>query len=107
MIDKKFQNLCEELTAALTDGGLLIHGGFAGFQAAVIDDAAPPEQVAQMRLAFYAGATHVFFSVMNVLDHECEEPTEKDLARMDAVAKELERFAYSFQAAATDTAGSA
>lgn len=48
-------------------------------------------QARETRNAFYAGAGCLFFAIMNVLD-EGEEPTDKDLAVMDSIHKEIEGF---------------
>jgi hypothetical protein len=77
-----------ELTKLLTDQGKLIEGGFAVF-VHVLD--VPETQIEPSRLAFMAGAEHLFASVMNVLDPG-EEPTETDLRRMDQIQEELNRW---------------
>lgn len=48
-----------------------------------------------LQLAFFAGAATLFYSIIATLD-EGEEPTEADLARMDAINNEIETFAKSF-----------
>ena len=48
-------------------------------------------QWTESRRCFFAGAATLFEAVMRVLDED-REPTEADLAHMDAIAKELERF---------------
>ena len=43
--------------------------------------------------AFFAGAHHLFTSIMNVLDPGPDtEPTERDLRRMSQIHAELERY---------------
>ncbi len=61
--------------------------GFAAFVAT----AKPPiadEHLSQFRDAYFAGAQHLWASVMDVLD-EGSEATEQDLRRMDLVNHEL------------------
>lgn len=89
MIDRK--TLENELTKELIDQGKIIEAGFALFRKYIIADGAPPLQVDEMRMAFMAGAEHVFSSLMNVLDPG-DEPSARDLKRMDLIAAEIERW---------------
>ena len=50
-----------------------------------------------MRYAFMAGSQHLFASIMSILDPG-DEPTEKDLKRMDLIAAELEVFRKEMEA---------
>ncbi len=50
-----------------------------------------------MRTAFFAGAQHLFGSIMGMMEAD-EEPTVTDLARMDNIEKELATFIAQFQA---------
>lgn len=52
---------------------------------------------ADLRLAFYGGAATLFYSILNALD-EGEEPTDADLARMNAINDEIDQFAKTFDA---------
>lgn len=58
---------------------------------------APEIQRAECGLAFWAGAATLFYSILNMLDED-EEPTADDLACMEAIHKEIERFASTFDA---------
>lgn len=79
----------------LTERGLLIEAGFVSLMLAAIPPDAPQVQLVEMRTAFFAGALHVFASLMSILDPG-EEPTDADLARMSQINDELERFAAAF-----------
>jgi hypothetical protein len=83
--------LLERLTRELVDKGLLIEAGWVSLRiaAGLID--APKIQLEEMRGAFFAGAQHLFASIMSTLDPDAE-PTEKDLERMDKIHRELETF---------------
>jgi len=48
-----------------------------------------------MRNAFFAGAQHLFSSIMTILEPDAE-PTEKDMQRMDLIDKELRAFINDF-----------
>lgn len=52
---------------------------------------APPHQLHEMRLAFMAGAQHLFASMMGMLDPEPDE-TPDDMRRMDLINRELDAF---------------
>ena len=51
----------------------------------------------ETRRAFFGGATTLFETIMRVLEPDAE-PTEKDLARMDRIAKELARWGDEMKA---------
>lgn len=79
------------LAKALVDKGLLVEAGWMGFRLGAMHPDAPADQVSEMRLAFFAGAQHLFTSMMTMLDPDAE-PTEQDMERMTQISKELERF---------------
>jgi len=85
-----------ELTRRLTKEGKLIEAGFSGLRAACIAADAPPEQLHEMRLAFFAGAQHLFVSIMSVLDPG-SEPTDADMERMSNIDAELRAFSQDFE----------
>lgn len=80
----------------LADRGRLVEAGFVIFADAVISPTAPEVQREEMRLAFMAGAEHVFSSLVNIMEGEgegeSEMPTEADLRRMDLINKELDEW---------------
>jgi hypothetical protein len=80
-----------EITKRLTDDGRLIEAGFVGLQMVAIPSDASETQVREMRMAFMAGAQHLFASLLNVLDPG-EEPTDADMRRIDLIATELDAF---------------
>jgi hypothetical protein len=84
--------LLRELTKTLADEGRLIESGWVGLQLAAVPENAPPIQIREMRMAFMAGAQHLFSSIMVVLEPGDHEATEADLKRMDLIAAELDAF---------------
>jgi hypothetical protein len=76
---------------SMADRGRLLESGFTGFRLAVIPLDAPPTRVAEMRLAFMAGAHYLFSSFMLVLDTGAD-PTVADLRRMDLIERELREY---------------
>ena len=88
----------EKLTKDLTDKGLLIEAGFVSLRHMAIAKDATDEQVDEMRSAFFAGAQHLFASIMSILDPgPDDEPTENDLRRMSLISDELERFLADYK----------
>ena len=86
----------DTLTRHLTKEGKLIEAGFAGLRIAAIAPDALPEQLHEMRLAFFAGAQHLFASIMSVLDPG-SEPTDADMERMSNIDAELRAFIQDFE----------
>lgn len=77
-----------EATKRFTDEGKLIEAGFAAMRVLMLQHASPL-QVSEMRLAYLAGAEHVWQSIMSIMDPGLQE-TENDLRRMDMIQKEID-----------------
>lgn len=86
----------KQLTKLLTDQGLIIKAGWVSYKHLVIPATASATQIEETRRGFYAGAQHLFGSIMQVLE-EGAEPTENDLKRLDHIHAELDEFAQSFR----------
>lgn len=102
----KFRTDIEALGRELTDKGLLIEAGFAMLCKMSMAPDASPTQVREMRMAFFAGAQHVFGTIMSILEPGAD-PTDADLRRMDQIDAELKRFIAEFEAHHLPTKGSA
>lgn len=87
--------MVEKITQTLGDKGLLVEAGWVGFRMKVVPANASEVQLREMRLAFFAGAQHLFSSIMVMLDPGVE-PSEKDLERMSKIHKELGDFVKEF-----------
>jgi hypothetical protein len=96
----------ERLTRELADSGKLIEAGWVGLRIACELEGAPAIQLEEMRNAFFAGAQHLFGSIMTVLDPG-SEPTDKDLERMDLIDRELREFINDFSMRRLPTEGRA
>ena len=103
MADKAF---LERLSRELADKGKLIEAGWVGLRVACDLHDAPKHQLDEMRNAFFAGAQHLFSSIMTILEPDAE-PTDKDLQRMDLIDKELRAFINDFAIRNIPTGGSA
>lgn len=86
----------EQLTAKLADDGKLVEAGWVSMLRACVPPDAPEVQVREMRMAFMAGAEHLFSSIMVVLEAG-EEPTEADLKRIALIDAELRAFRAELQ----------
>lgn len=104
--DAEHRKVLDKLARDLIDKGLLIEAGFLSLRAVAIPRTAPPDQIREMRLAFFAGAQHLFGSIMRTLDPG-EEPTAEDERRMDCISAELEAFIAEFEAQHMPTKGRA
>lgn len=87
----------QNVTEKLTDAGKIIQGGWLGYRLCVMPQTASEIQVSETRKAFFAGAQHLFASIMSILDPG-SEPTEKDLQRMTLIHTELEAFEKELRA---------
>lgn len=81
----------ERLTRHLIDQRKLIEAGFIAMRVLAIPADAPPVQIDAMREAFFAGAQHLFGSIMTILDRGTE-PTDNDIRRMNWIDAELQNF---------------
>ncbi len=95
-------NLCRELT----DKGKLIEAGWLSLKVTIISANAPQIQIEEMRKAFFAGAQHLFSSILSILEPDAE-PTEKDLRRMSQISQELNDFIEQFKADRVSPSGRA
>jgi hypothetical protein len=101
MADRAF---LERLTKELTDKGKIIEAGWVGLRLAAIPLDAPAIQLEEMRKAFFAGAQHLFGSIMSFLEPGVE-PTEKDLERFTLINAELNEFIENFKLRYAKTQG--
>lgn len=63
MADRQY---LERLSRELTDKGKLIEAGWIGLRIACDLEDAPKVQLEEMRNAFFAGAQHLFSSIMTI-----------------------------------------
>jgi hypothetical protein len=94
----------ERLTKQLADEGKLIEAGWVAMRLAVIPDNAPAVQLNEMRLAYMAGAQHLFSSIMRMLDPDPIE-TPDDMRRMDLIDEELDAFRQELELWVAKTKG--
>ena len=85
-----------EFTKGLVDQGKLIEAGWEGFKMIAYPHGMGAQQMDQLRNAFFAGAQHLFSCIINVLELD-DEPTQKDLERMQNIHDELATFLDEFK----------
>lgn len=83
--------LVERLTARLVAEGKLVEAGWAGYLIDVVPPNATPVEIENQRLAFYAGAHHLFESIVTMFGDDVE-PSGDDIDKLDSVANELADF---------------
>ena len=93
---KPSKEFIKRIEKEFVDKGLIIEAGFAGYKLAAIPSDAPQYQLDDLRSCFFAGAQHLFSSILSILEPDAE-PTENDLRRMDLIDKELKRFLEEFK----------
>jgi hypothetical protein len=84
------------LVETATKNGLLIEVGWLGLRTLAIPPGAPQVQLDDMRMAFFAGAQHLFASIIGLLDPGTE-PTDADFKRMTMIQSELDEFVKQFK----------
>ncbi len=106
MGEAKRRAIAEKITAEAVDEGKIIEAGWLALRAQAIPADAPQIQLDEMRQAFFAGAQHLFGSIMTMLDPD-SEPTERDMRRMDSIDKELQAFIADYMLLHAPTQGEA
>lgn len=97
MSRKEYDKAAEKLIQSLIDNKRLIESGWETLRSIYCPISAPPEQISDMRISFFHGASFLFESIMRMLEPE-KEPTAKDEERMTAIQIELEKFEKDFRA---------
>lgn len=96
----------EALSKGLADQGKIIEAGWMGLRLMSVPEGASQTQIDTMRSCFFAGAQHLFASIMQILEPG-EEPTDKDMERLDLIHKELNDFIEQFKLKSFNAEGSA
>jgi hypothetical protein len=92
------QKRANEAHNQLIAEGKFIEGGFAAFQIIVIPEDAPPDQLRDMRMAFFAGAQYLFTTIMTKGEPGAEWPSPADFKKkMDQIHDEFTTFTVSVE----------
>jgi hypothetical protein len=103
MADKQF---LEQLSRRLADDGKLIEAGWISLRVQTLPLDAPAVQLQNMRMAFMAGAQHLFASILTILEPGAEA-TDADLGRMELIHQELEAYRQELELLVAKPAGKA
>lgn len=90
-----FTDAMNDLARKFTAQGRLIESGWIALRAVALPRDAPQAQLDEMRIAFFAGAQHLFGSLCNIVDPEADV-TDADMARMESIDRELRKFIGEF-----------
>lgn len=85
------------ITKSAMDKGLIIEAGWAAFAAVIYPRGMSQTQHDQLRDAFFAGAQHLFGSIISALDPG-DDPTLADIRRLDLINSELDAFQQMIKA---------
>lgn len=72
-----------------------IEAAWRGYRDLVLGPRIGVEVLAASRIAFFAGASVLFYTMVGMLDEDAE-PTDADLAKMDTLHAEVEKFCATF-----------
>lgn len=100
------EKLADQVSRELASQGKLIEGGWAALRVMFVPADAAERQVADMRLAYMAGAQHLWSSIMATLDPGTDE-TPADVVRMLKIEAELAAWAAEMARDHYPTRGSA
>lgn len=95
-VSPELRKLIDDVTAQLTEEGRLIEAGWRGLRALAIRPDAPPIQLEEMRMSFFAGAQHLFGSLFSIVG-KGSMPNEDELHRLTMIHKELGDFIVEFE----------
>lgn len=88
MADPQYLN---QIARKLADEGKIIEAGWVTFRAAVMPQHSNAIDLEAIKLAFMAGAQHLWGSINMMMDED-HDVTEADLRRMTLIHDELEVF---------------
>jgi hypothetical protein len=96
--------MLREMVPQLIARGRMIDAGFVSLRTSTSLGTAPSDQMALMRMAFFAGANHLFMGMATILNGQNVEVGERQL---QAVGLELARFMQELEALDMPAQGSA
>lgn len=94
------------LMQKMNDQGRLIEAGWLSLRLAAVPMDAPQTQIDEMRNAFFAGAQHLFSSIMLMMT-EGDDVEDQDLSTLEKIQQELDEFIQVYQLTHLNSEGSA
>ncbi len=101
-----FEQAIHKTTEELTDEGKLIMAGYAAYCLTVMPKDAGPVQIRECALAYFAGAQHLWASMVEFLEPGADV-TDKDEERMEKIFVEMEEITSQLASAVYPTRGNA
>lgn len=98
---EEIKKAIDNATKKFVDQGKLIEAGWVSMEISVLPLNASDIQRHEMRKAFFAGAQHLYASIMGMLDEGSTE-TPNDLRRMELIDKELREFVKELRSEVSD-----
>jgi hypothetical protein len=89
--EQDVKELVRALSAQAVKEKKLIQFGFTAFRKMCIPADASAAQLADMRMAYMAGAQHLFGSIFQLMTSD-PDPTEADMDVMSAIGEEMDAF---------------
>ena len=93
---EKIDAITAGITKRMSDEGKLIEAGWISLRTTTLAEEISPDQLDLMRIIFFAGAQHLFGSIMMFLSDTGDEPTKEDEDRMEKIDRELNKFIEEF-----------
>lgn len=103
---EEIERQIEQIEKQLIGSGRLIEMGWQALRITVLPPNASQIQLEEMRVAFFAGAQHLFATIMRTLDPGTD-PTAADLNRIELIDKELHDWVDEIKLRGTATKGRA
>lgn len=94
--EKQINDFADTIAKSLVAKGMLIEAGASIYIANIVPADASEVQKQETRSAFFAGAQHVFHTIMRIMDED-REPTPADLQAVTNIDSELTKFAKELQ----------
>lgn len=104
-IDQRARALAAEVCKQLADAGKLVEGGWESYKIVVLAPDLSAVEYDRHRTSYFAGAQHLFASIMSVMDDN-DEPSDADMKKMSLISKELEDSARDLELLVTPAKGS-
>lgn len=93
---KMINDFAQQLVEEAAKQGKLILAGWLALKLQAARGGATKQQLENLRMAYYAGAEHLFSSLMNIMDPN-EEITNADMEKMGLISNELQAWREEVQ----------
>jgi hypothetical protein len=106
MDDERVHKVVEMITDKYASEGKLVEMGWVSLLMILENSGPLPEhQREDMRMAFMAGAQHIFASIMSIISKESDEATPEDEMKLTLIHNELTVFGREMKLRSNKEAG--